>query len=230
MKEFFFQEASYIIEKFHEDIASQRFQEEYAGYRVTDGIYLMPALAGRLAPAEFRHVIYLDQYRAFGDGRHPTTRMCLRTLEAYLLSLAPERRDSLRFLDVGTGTGILAIAAAKMGVMNIDAFDVDPTSAESARSNAAINSCPWIRCVAAGVDAFRRTGPYDLVTANLLTDVILGNLEALMSLVDPGARLIASGVSDMRAEEALGALLGRGLTLLHRFNEEGWNCFFLARE
>ena len=226
----FYKGTGYIFDKFHEEITRQRFQEEYAGYQVTDGIYIMPALVGRLAPAEYRHIIYLDGYRAFGDGKHPTTKMCLFVLESFLSSLPAEERSLVKLLDAGTGTGILAIAAAKFGVQSIDAFDIDADSVESAQSNAALNGCSWIRMKEGGIADFSPGKVYDIVTANLLTDVIIKNAQSLHGFISAGGHMIASGISDMRSEEALEVLLGLGLSLRHRVNDGGWNCFFLCRE
>jgi ribosomal protein L11 methyltransferase len=132
----------------------------------------------------------------------------------------------MRFLDAGTGTGILAIAARKFGVGEIDAFDIDAASVESARSNAALNGCASMRIVESGIDGFPG-GSYHLVTANLLTDVIVKNADRLCGFVGTGGHMIASGISDMRREEALGVFLSRGLSLRHSMNDGGWNCFFL---
>ncbi|MBN1534822.1 MAG: 50S ribosomal protein L11 methyltransferase [Spirochaetes bacterium] len=229
MGERFFSGDQFIFDQLHEEIARQRFQEEYAGYRVTDGFYVLPALAGRLAPAEFRHVIHLDGYSAFGDGRHATTRMCLYMLESYLVSMGAAARDGLRFLDAGTGTGILSIGAAMLGVADIEAFDIDERSVESARYNATLNGCGRIRFAQSDIAGYEGGG-YDLVMANLLSDVIEANVGPLAGFVAPGGVMIASGISDMRRGGVVSLLEGHGLRRRHHMSEEGWNSYFLARE
>jgi ribosomal protein L11 methyltransferase len=225
----FFTGDQFVFDQMHEEIASQRFQEEYAGYRVTDGIYILPAMAGRLAPAEFRHVISLDGYRAFGDGRHATTRMCLFMLESYLGSLDAAARAGLRFLDAGTGTGILSIAAALMGVGDLEAFDIDGGAVESARYNASLNGCGRIRFAQSDIEGYAGRGGYDLVMANLLSDVIQGNAASLAGFVAPGGTMIASGISDMRRDGVAALLAGLGLESRHHMSQEGWNCYFLVK-
>ncbi len=230
MEEGFFLGNSFIFEELHEEIARQRFQEEYAGYAVTDGFYILPAAVGRMAPAEFRHVICLDGYRAFGDGRHPTTRMCLHMMESFLGSMDAGTRRGLRLLDAGTGTGILAIAASMLGAGTVDAFDMDPGSVESARSNGEMNGLRGIGFRVSDIAGYAGGVSYDIVMANLLSDVLVGNAGSLAGFVRPGGTMIASGVSDMRRDGVLDVFTGLGFDVLHRMGEEGWNCFFMKKE
>jgi ribosomal protein L11 methyltransferase len=181
---------------------------------------IAPVRAGRLvvvpswlvddhlaAPDEL--TLVLDPGRAFGSGHHATTTLCLELLDELDL-------DGRRVLDVGCGTGVLAIAAAARGA-EVLAVDVDPEAVEVTRENAARN----------GVALTARTGsvevadgPVDVVVANLMTDVIADLAEALVTLARP--TLVASGITERRQERALGPLRAAGLVVEELRARDGW--------
>ena len=130
---------------------------------------------------------------AFGTGSHPTTQLCLAGLEDYV-------RPGHAVADVGTGSGILAIAAAKLGASPVVANDNDTLAVKIAQENADVN----------GVDVLAQEslpeGQYDVVVANILADVIIGLGQDLTGLLLPGGTLIASGIIDTRAGDVQAAL------------------------
>ncbi len=145
--------------------------------------------------------IVLDPGRAFGSGHHDTTIGCLEALAA--LDLAGRS-----VLDVGTGTGVLAIAAARRGAHPVVGVDVDPDAVEVARANAAANDVD-VELAVGSVDAV--DGTHDVVVANVLTHTILELADALVAATAPGGHLVTSGIGAGRAHTVVDALAAAGL-------------------
>lgn len=142
-------------------------------------------------PPAARYVIRLDPGLAFGTGTHPTTRMCLQWVAE------GRGAQSLgRVLDYGCGSGILAIAAAKYGAAEIDAVDIDPAAVQSAVDNARANAVT-IRC---GLPDMAQ-GVYNTVLANILSTPLKVLAPLLCALLEPGARLVLSGILERQAQE-----------------------------
>jgi ribosomal protein L11 methyltransferase len=139
-----------------------------------------------------RETIIVDPGMAFGTGQHPTTRTCLEELDALVAT-----RSIRSVLDVGTGTGILAAAAARLGVPRVVAIDMDPTTLPVARDTLARNRAARVQLIAGRLDAVG--GRYDLVLANLLADTLTAEASALMRHVQPGGLLVASGILEQQA-------------------------------
>ena len=151
-------------------------------------------------PSEGDVVIELDPGMAFGTGHHPTTTMCLAALEELV-------KPGCSVLDLGCGSGILSIAAAKLGASDVLALDIDATAAETAAANVRQNGVEAVVSVDEGTLPYRslRPGSYDLVVANISSTVI-GNLAAdIARAVRRGGAVVASGV----LEQARGAVVER---------------------
>jgi ribosomal protein L11 methyltransferase len=164
------------------------------------------------APRSGEVVIDLDPGAAFGNGLHASTQLCLVALEE---RVAP----GVRALDVGTGSGVLAIAAAKYGAASVDALDLEPAAAATARENVARNEL--LDRVRVAVGTVARTaefaGRYDLVVANILAPVIIQLAPALAAALAPGGRLLASGITADGAAAVHESLVAAGLgTIAHR--------------
>jgi ribosomal protein L11 methyltransferase len=166
-----------------------------------------------------RETIVVDPGMAFGTGQHPTTRTCLEELEA-LIAMRPIRS----VLDVGTGTGILAAAAARLGVGRVVAIDVDPTALPVARHTLVRNGASGVQLVAGGVDAVG--GRYDLVLANLLADTLVAEAAALMRRVQPGGLLVASGILEPQVDAVAAAF--RPWQILHVRADGPWRTLRLG--
>lgn len=177
-----------------------------------------------------RIAIEVEAALAFGTGHHGTTRGCLLALD-HVLRCMPHA--PYRILDVGTGSGILAIAAAKALRTAVLATDIDPRAARVAQENARINRvAPLIEVLCMrGVDAQRihARGPYDLVFANILLGPLRGLARAITARVAPGGRVILSGLLAAQANAALAAYLPQGLALERRIALEGWMTLVLRR-
>jgi len=204
--------------------------------RVARGLVVCPTWID-YAPGPKEVVIRLDPGMAFGTGQHATTRLCLEVLESRLRldEEVPGRARSgarlaapVRVLDVGTGSGILAIAAALLGATRVLALDVDPVAVGVARQNVAVNGVEGrVRVVEGSLSADSALpdegGPrFDLVLANISTAAITEMAPALGRALAPGGTLVASGIGDASAEACRSALERAGLKVLDQAHREGW--------
>lgn len=172
--------------------------------------------------------IEIEAALAFGTGHHGTTLGCLRAIDR----LAKARR-SFRPLDVGTGTGVLAIAAGLRHRVSVLASDIDSVSVEASRDNAALNKARgYVQVIhAAGLKdgRFRNGAPYDLVLANILPRPLVGMATDLVRLVAPGGWVVLSGIIPPHANLVVSAYRDRGLKLIHRETIEGWVTLTMRR-
>ena len=141
-----------------------------------------------------QHIITLDPGMSFGTGQHATTKFCLTQLDLFAF-----RHDvsTLSMLDAGCGSGILAIAAEKLGFREIRAFDIDPEAARIAAENAGTNRCSRIRFDAASLIEYNSDGmKFDVIAANILSSALLAGKDKLLSLLKTGGCLILAGILD----------------------------------
>jgi ribosomal protein L11 methyltransferase len=164
-------------------------------------------------------VIDLDPGMAFGTGLHPSTQLCLIALEERM-------RPGMRVLDVGVGSGVLTIAAARHGASLIDALDVEPVAVRATRDNIARNGLATpIRVAVGTVEATEEfAGRYDLVVANIIARIIIDLAPALIAACAPGGRLITSGIIVDRADETRAALEAAGLAAIEQHQMGDWVC------
>lgn len=161
-------------------------------------------------------VIELDPGMAFGTGLHPSTRMCMIALEKYLTG-AP------RVLDVGAGSGILSITAAKLGAREILALDTDLVAVETAQRNIAYNHAEDVVRVEHGtLDSEKHCNQFDLTCINILAEVICDLAPALASALRSPGMLIASGILAYKADEVVEALNAVGIETIETMQEEDW--------
>ncbi|HEY8267690.1 MAG TPA: 50S ribosomal protein L11 methyltransferase [Xanthobacteraceae bacterium] len=192
------------------------------------GRFVLHGSHDREAVAPHEIGIEIEAALAFGTGHHGTTRGCLRAIER-----TARRERPRRILDIGTGTGVLAIAAAGVFRRPVVAGDVDPVAVETASANAQANHAAAVVRVmqAAGVNApaIRAGAPYDLVLAN----IVLGPLKLLAKpvarLLAPRAIVVLSGLLPDQANAALVAWRAVGLKLARRDTLEGWVTLTLSR-
>ena len=160
-------------------------------------------------------VIEIDPGMAFGTGTHETTGMCVELVEKYI-------RPGVTAIDVGTGTGILAIAAAHMGATDVLAIDIDRVAVRVAEENARINGFEGlIRCKAG--DLLENVEEQaDVVIANIIADVIIMMAEPVRRHIKDGGRFICSGISSERKQDVLDELDRAGYTVLDVYERGGW--------
>jgi ribosomal protein L11 methyltransferase len=166
--------------------------------------------------------IVLNPGQAFGTGHHPTTRGALRAVD----SLCASRRFQ-DALDVGTGSGVLAIAMRLMGVKRIAAIDIDEQALENARENAALNSMQRrIRFSSTPVARFTRR--FDLITANILSSTLIGMARTLVRLLARDGRLVLGGILNREAPAVLAEYSPR-LRCMEMRRDRGWTTLVMAR-
>ncbi len=171
-------------------------------------------------------VLELDPGMAFGTGLHPTTRLCLEQLERRM-------RPGMRVIDVGTGSGILALAAAKLGAVSVYGIDNSSVAVESATANVAINVPSDKITIMLGTldeaEAARMTGQYDMVLVNILAHIIGGMAPQLAQVTAPGGVIIASGIIEARRPDAEQPLLAAGLEFVDQAMIDDWLVLILRK-
>lgn len=174
------------------------------------------------SPGPGETVLRLDPGLAFGAGTHPTTRQALLLLERHL-------RPGERVLDLGTGCGILAIAAARLGAGPVLARDIDPVAVEVAGENTAANGLAGRIAVERGDLLTGLAGPYELVLANLVAPLLLELLPSLPGVMAKEGRAVLAGIIAGRAEEVRGAVAKAGLVVLEEMVEGEWVAMGVGR-
>lgn len=172
------------------------------------------------APQPTDLVIELDPGCAFGTGTHPTTSMCIRLLEKYL-------QKDMRFFDVGTGSGILAITAAFLGLHDIQAADYDLVAVRTAKENIAQNSQDGNISVCQSDLLANFTGKADFVAANIIADIILRLLPQLPAKLNPDGLFMASGIIEDRLPEIEAAAKAANFEKVQLCLEGGWAALVL---
>jgi ribosomal protein L11 methyltransferase len=180
----------------------------------------------RIAPNKLG--IEIEAALAFGTGHHGTTRGCLLLLDHVLKAWRPRR-----VLDLGTGTGVLAIAAARALHEKVLASDIDPVSVEVARENARLNVAGHLvqAITATGFSApqFAQRGPFDLVLANILANPLRQLATPMARHLAPSALVILSGLLTPQVPGVIAAYRARGLVPLRHQRIEGWSSLLLRR-
>jgi len=170
-------------------------------------------------------VIAMDPGMAFGTGLHPTTRLCLAGIERWadegLLGAGAAPDGRARLLDVGCGSGVLAIAAGLLGAGELVGVDTDPIAVDATLANARRNRIArrvraWVGSVPTGA------GPFDLVAANLVASVLIAIAPGLHDELRPGGRLLASGIFVDREDDVRSAFEAAGLAIVRRDAEGDW--------
>ncbi len=202
------------------------WKAHYHPQRVGERVVVVPSWE-RYPPASHEVVVALDPGMAFGTGTHPTTRLCLEALEQLV-------QPGMTVLDVGTGSGILAIAAARLGATTVVALDTDPVAVAAARENVQLNGLGHVVRVALGSIGGRgelrleepraapRRSRFDLVVANLTAAIIARLAGGLVAALGPGGYLILGGIIDELEEKVLTALAATDFALTRRLEAGGW--------
>ena len=165
-----------------------------------------------------RAVLNIEPGAAFGTGTHDTTRLCLETLDKII-----KQGDTV--LDIGCGSGILAIASMLLGATEGFGVDIDELAVKTAKENGKMNGLdePELKFVCGDL-ADKVTKQYDVVVANIVADIIILFSTQVRAFMKQGAKFIASGIIDTRADEVVNALQSAGLKLVERIEHGGWVC------
>ncbi len=162
-------------------------------------------------------IVKMDPGMAFGTGTHETTRLVCGLIEKYLVK-------GQRVLDVGTGSGILAICASKLGANECFAYDIDPVAVRVARENCKDNDIDNITCDVSDLLASVDTsgGLYDFAVANIVADIIIRMSSDIGNYLKKGAYIITSGIIERYREDVLAAMQKNGFTLVDEAMESDW--------
>ncbi|RIX44161.1 MAG: 50S ribosomal protein L11 methyltransferase [Rhodocyclales bacterium GT-UBC] len=200
----------WVIDPVEEQNWVQLTQSQFDPIRISDRLWIVPSWHESPDPAAVNLV--LDPGMAFGTGSHPTTRLCLEWLERNV-------QGACSVLDYGCGSGILAIAAARLGAGRVAGVDIDPQAVDAARANAERNGVEALFADSADPVA----GQYDLVVANILSNPLRVLAPAICAHVRPGGRLALSGILREQAEEIIG-IYAQWLPLVVADTCEDWVC------
>ena len=203
-----------------------KWKENFKPLPVGHRLLIVPPWETALSPHD-RLVIWIDPAMAFGTGHHATTQMCLEALEDFMDQWVETRRPVV--LDVGTGTGILAIAAAALGADRVVAIDTDPEACDAAQRN--LLRCEprdGVEVVCGGMDILDRKALFDLILANLDTRTLSLLFPTLAARLAPAGRLIAGGIPVQDETPITSALGSADLHVLERQIEADWLCLTLV--
>ena len=200
----------YQIEPVPEQDWVRLTQSQFDPIRISERLWIVPTW--HEAPNAEAINIVLDPGLAFGTGSHPTTRLCLRWLESNL-------QGGETVLDYGCGSGILAIAAAKLGAARVWGVDLDAQAVQSARDNAAANAVEAVFSLPDDAPA----AVADVLVANILTNPLKALMPLLASRVSPGGRIALSGILSEQADSVL-AIYSETFVMQRWGEDEGWVC------
>lgn len=203
---------------------AESWKRFFHAQRVSDRIVVKPSWEAFAACPE-DCIVEIDPGLSFGTGLHGTTRACLRFLDKW-----QRRQPQASILDMGCGTGILAIAAAKLGFPRVTAMDNDTAAVRVAQANAVSNKvADRIECFQADVAEFQADVAYDFVMANLLAGILVRWADQIVAVVNqaPGSGLALSGILEEQYEAVRSAYVARGFVEQESIVLDGWKsgCF-----
>lgn len=214
--------------KLDEEDWANSWKKNYPAQSVGRRLCVLPYWMRREEAGD-RLPVILDPGLTFGTGFHPSTQMCMAALEEYLV-------PGCRVVDLGSGSGILSIAALRLGAKSALGVDIDPKAEDMARENAAYNGFfpPQFQAMTGDVvqdpGCLGTADAFDLAMVNIVADVILALCPVLPKLVRPGGCVILSGILNTRLPEVLERARQQGLTLLEIRAQEDWRCLVMRRK
>ncbi|PNQ79443.1 50S ribosomal protein L11 methyltransferase [Paenibacillus sp. F4] len=220
-------EVQYELKTVDEDDWANAWKQYFKPLRVSDRLTIKPTWEDYEPASEAEKIIELDPGMAFGTGTHPTTSLCLRTLESVI-------KGGEEVIDVGTGSGILAIGAVKLGAKHVLALDLDPVAVSSARENTRLNGLEeritikesdLLSVLKASDPTLGIQLPVKLVVANILAEIILLFIDDVYKALEPGGIYIASGIWKNKEEVVETALKAAGFEIAEISRDEDWLAF-----
>lgn len=189
---------------------AESWKRHFKPIEIGDQLLIKPSWSKR-KPRAGAKVVILDPGLSFGTGQHPTTSFCLEQLAA-----AKHIADRQSFLDIGTGTGVLAIAAAKVGYQPVQAFDFDPVAARIAQENSDLNNCSEIEYSEQDLMKLpvRSKQKFDVICANLMYDVLIAGQKRIINRLTPNGRLIVAGILTTQFSMVVDSYRNAGMQLV----------------
>ena len=193
---------------------NENFKKHFTAFRAAGNIIVKPSWEQyEASPGET--VLEIDPGLAFGSGVHETTKMCLELLQKYMPAGA-------EVLDIGCGSGILGIACARLGAKKVLALDNDPVSVKVTEENAAANGVSVLKAKRSDLLANAGDGKYDIITANIIADIIIRLNTGAASYLKPGAVYIMSGIIMDRLDDVLKSLDENGFAVTETLCMADW--------
>lgn len=217
--------ASLTTERVSDPGWGEEWKKYFKPFRVGRGIIIKPTWEP-YAAGDGDTIIEIDPGMAFGTGQHASTLMCLESIED-ILAATPAAGE--RVLDAGAGTGILAIAAAKLGAKSAVCIDIDEQAVTIARENAAANNVARHLDIRAGEIAAVR-GPFSLIVANITAGPLIRMHDDFLSLLAPGGLLVMSGILEQDREAIERRFLAAPLAVQRLRREKEWLCYILKKD
>ena len=187
----------------------------YKPIKIGSKLVIVPAWE-KYNAAEGELIVRMDPGMAFGTGTHETTRLVIRMLEDYT-------KPGCRMLDVGTGSGILAICASKLGAAECKAYDIDPMAVRVANENIKDSGLTNITCeVSDLLKQADRSKPYDLICANIVADIIIRMTPDVSPFMHENTVLLASGIISERAQDVIDCFEKHGYKIVEKLEDNGW--------
>lgn len=202
----------------------QEWKKFFHPFRIGRNLVIKPSWEA-FEPGDNDLVITLDPGMAFGTGHHATTRLCLEALETIMEQV--KNPDAFRVLDVGCGTGILAIAAAKLGAGRVTGIDIDDIAVETAGENALLNGFTQIQFSNQPLSSIKSS--FDLILANLTSQLLIELQPLFSSLLARGGQLVVSGILALEKEEMEGRFLLPPFNDYELLAREEWLCFLCRK-
>ena len=200
----------------NEEDWANSWKQYYKPVKIGEKIVICPAWE-QYTPLEGELVIRMDPGMAFGTGTHETTRLVIRLLEKYT-------KAGCRMLDVGTGTGILAICASRLGADICRAYDIDPTAVRVARENIQDSGLTNVTCDQSDLlkQVSLEGGQYDLVCANIVADIIIRMTPDVGKYMKDHAVLLASGIIAERCDDVVACFEQNGFRVVELMTDNDW--------
>ncbi len=204
----------------------EQWKKYFKPVRVCKNIVVKPTWE-RYTPSSRDIVVEIDPGMAFGTGQHASTRMCMEAIENTIMN--DRSVEQWKVLDVGCGTGILGITAAKMGAQDVLCVDNDPKATEIAAENSVINGVDqWLRVV--NEDAARIREKRNLIIANLTSRLLMKLRAHLVKILTPGGYLIISGIIEQDVPAMEKHFIKEPLVCADRLTEKEWVCYVLKKD
>jgi ribosomal protein L11 methyltransferase len=204
------------VRKVRREDWAESWKRHFKPLEISSRLLVKPSWSKR-RPKRGQAMVILDPGLSFGTGQHPTTAFCLE-------QLAKLRRDGTKqsLLDVGCGSGILAIAAVKLGYGPVQAFDFDPEAVRVAKENAGVNDVQ-LRIARRDLTRLPREGkPFDVVCANLIYDLLIAERDKLLNRVTPDGTLVLAGILNEQFAAVKGAFTKAGMKLIAQRTVGEW--------
>lgn len=196
------------------------WKKYYKPLHIGEKIVIVPAWENYEAK-DGEVIVTIDPGMAFGTGTHETTALCAELIEKYLAV-------GDRALDVGTGSGILAVIESKLGASSVDALDIDPNAVKAAKENCDANGVKNVICRQS--DLIRSAeGVYDFISANIVADIIIRMAENVSDFIKHGGVLVASGIIESQAEQVVSVFREKGFELKDKLDKNDWNAFVFVK-